>query len=103
VIGRRERWYRFTSRRVARLAEEATRATAEHHPGTRYNCQACDEYTPWPCAEARRALLVSFRGDRMALMTYLGVHLTKALQALPDTHPALLVSQIIYWVPRRRN
>ncbi|GAA3748642.1 hypothetical protein GCM10022225_36040 [Plantactinospora mayteni] len=97
MIGPSARWERFAARRRARAA-----GVAEHEPDERYNCQKC-EYTPWPCSEARTRLLKSFGGDRMALMTYLGVHLTRALQALPDTHPALIVGQIVHWVPRRRH
>ncbi|MBE1485564.1 hypothetical protein [Plantactinospora soyae] len=49
------------------------------------------------------ALLVGFKGNRVGLMMYLAGHLTRALQALPDTHPALIAGQLLYWVPRRRQ
>ncbi|MFC6018615.1 hypothetical protein ACFP2T_20695 [Plantactinospora solaniradicis] len=46
-------------------------------------------------------LLHLYRNNRPGLMVYLSAHLTRALQDLPDVHPALLVSRIVYWVPRR--
>ncbi|MBE1485295.1 hypothetical protein H4W31_000933 [Plantactinospora soyae] len=33
-------------------------------------------------------------------MVYLAAYLAKAIQDLPDVHPALLAGRIIYWVPR---
>ncbi|WP_230394981.1 flavin reductase [Plantactinospora alkalitolerans] len=65
-----------------------------------YRCRGCTD--PWPCRSARLALATAYRDDRTGLMVYLGAHLARALQALPDTHPALLAGQILYWVPRRR-
>ncbi|GAA3738032.1 hypothetical protein GCM10022225_21200 [Plantactinospora mayteni] len=76
-------------------------AAGEHVPTDMYSCRDCDH--DWPCQDARLALLVEFDGDRVGLMMYLAVHLTRALQAMPDRHPALIVGQIIYWVPRRRG
>jgi hypothetical protein len=54
-------------------------------------------------APARLALLLGFKGNRVGLLMYLALHLTRAMQALPDTHPALIAGQILYWVPRRRR
>ncbi|MEO3925526.1 hypothetical protein ABGB07_16895 [Micromonosporaceae bacterium B7E4] len=48
------------------------------------------------------ALVTTYRDDRVGLMVYLGAQLARALRELPDTHPALLAGQILYWVPRRR-
>ncbi|GAB3971905.1 hypothetical protein GCM10027615_31700 [Plantactinospora veratri] len=71
-----------------------------HTPVRRsYRCRACG--CNWPCQPARLALLTSFRGDRLGLMVYLGAHLARAMQELPDVHPALLAGQLLYWVPRR--
>ncbi|MFY1674170.1 flavin reductase [Plantactinospora sp. WMMB334] len=69
-------------------------------PTETYGCRYCGD--PWPCGPARLALLVGFKGDRVGLMMYLAVHLQRALEALPHQHPALIVGQILYWVPRRR-
>ncbi|MGX7671817.1 hypothetical protein [Plantactinospora sp. DSM 117369] len=71
-------------------------AAGQHLPTDRYACRDCEH--DWPCPDARLALLIGFDGDRVGLMT----HLARALEALPDRHPALIVGQIIYWVPRRR-
>jgi hypothetical protein len=95
VIGPQERWYR-AMRRAAQRRHPAGR----HSPARSYRCQTCQD--PWPCAPARLALLVGFRGDRVGLMMYLASHLARAMQALPDTHPALIAGQLLYWVPRRR-
>ncbi|WP_239313243.1 hypothetical protein [Plantactinospora mayteni] len=46
--------------------------------------------------------MTAYHDDRVGLMVYLGAHLARALRELPDTHPALLAGQILYWVPRRR-
>ncbi|MEO3927078.1 hypothetical protein ABGB07_24900 [Micromonosporaceae bacterium B7E4] len=96
MIGPQERWYRHM-RRLARRRYP----TGRHTPAQSYSCETCRD--PWPCAPARLALLIGFRGNRVGLMMYLGVHLTRALQAMPDTHPALIAGQILYWVPRRRQ
>ncbi|MBE1486366.1 hypothetical protein [Plantactinospora soyae] len=47
------------------------------------------------------SLLIGFRGDRVGLLMYLAAHLARALEELPDTHPALIAGQILHWVPRR--
>ncbi|MFY1686335.1 flavin reductase [Plantactinospora sp. WMMB782] len=94
MIGPQERWYRHMRRNPRRYP------TGRHLPAQAYRCQSCSD--PWPCAPARLALLIGFRGDRVGLLMYLAAHLTRALEALPDTHPALVTSQILYWVPRRR-
>jgi hypothetical protein len=47
-------------------------------------------------------LVTAFRRNRLGLMMYLGAQLARALREQPDTHPALLAGQILYWVPRRR-
>ncbi|AVT32814.1 flavin reductase [Plantactinospora sp. BC1] len=95
MIGPQERWYRHM-RRLSRRRYPI----GPHTPARSYHCQTCQD--PWPCAPARLALLIGFNGDRVGLMMYLGAHLTRALQAMPDTHPALIAGQILYWVPRRR-
>ncbi|MDG4789472.1 flavin reductase [Micromonospora sp. WMMD1102] len=82
MIGPEERWRRHVPRQ------------------TSYRCRACGD--DWPCQEARLALLTGFRGDRVGLMVYLGGHLARALQQLPDVHPALLTTRFLHWVPRRR-
>ncbi|MGX7675954.1 flavin reductase [Plantactinospora sp. DSM 117369] len=82
MIGREERWRRHVP----------------VHPS--YRCRACG--LDWPCRDARLALLTGFRGNRLSLMVYLGSHLARALQDLPDVHPALLASRFLHWVPRRR-
>ncbi|MFY1691750.1 flavin reductase [Plantactinospora sp. WMMB782] len=92
MIGPQERWHRHVRRKQAR--------TGGHLPLASYQCRVCGD--PWPCRPARLALLISFRGDRIGLMVYLGAHLARALQQLPDTHPALVAGQILYWLPRRR-
>ncbi|GIG88515.1 hypothetical protein Pen02_34510 [Plantactinospora endophytica] len=92
MIGPQERWYRHVRRKHAR--------SAHHLPTRAYACHACA--APWPCRHARLALLTSFRGDRVGLMVYLGAHLARALEELPDTHAALIAGQILYWLPRRR-
>lgn len=94
MIGPQERWYRFVRRNRGRQPEG-------HVPGETYNCRACDH--PWPCPQARLSLLLDFKGDRTGLMMYLAGHLARALEALPDQHPAMIVGQIVYWVPRRRT
>ncbi|GIG85078.1 flavin reductase [Plantactinospora endophytica] len=93
MIGPQERWYRFAARR--------RRGTGVHvplHPS--YRCRACG--AAWPCPPARLSLLIDFRGNRVGLMIYLAAHLARALEELPDTHPALIAGQILHWVPRRR-
>ncbi|MEQ4301199.1 flavin reductase [Plantactinospora sp. B6F1] len=82
MIGSQERWRRHVPA----------------HPS--YRCRACG--APWPCQQARLALVTAFRGDRVGLMVYLGAQLARALRERPDVHPALLAGQILYWVPRRR-
>ncbi|GIG92223.1 flavin reductase [Plantactinospora endophytica] len=94
MIGPQERWYRAVRRNARRSP------AGRHSPARTYQCQTCHD--PWPCAAARLALLIGFKGDRAGLMMYLAAHLTRALQALPDTHPALITGQLLYWVPRRR-
>ncbi|MDG4790314.1 flavin reductase [Micromonospora sp. WMMD1102] len=80
--------------------DSATASDADGHtPADTYDCLKC-EY-PWPCPQARLALLLGFAGDRVGLMIYLGARLARALEALPDRHPALIVGQILHWVPRR--
>ncbi|GAA3753846.1 hypothetical protein GCM10022225_43250 [Plantactinospora mayteni] len=94
MIGPQERWYRAMRRRQRQYPP------GRHLPAQAYRCQTCSD--PWPCAPARLALLIGFQGDRVGLMMYLAAHLARALEALPDTHPALVTGQILYWVPRRR-
>ncbi|MEE6258365.1 hypothetical protein [Plantactinospora sonchi] len=48
------------------------------------------------------SLLLGFEGDRVGLLMYLGAHLAHAMRELPDRHPALIVGQLLHWVPRRR-
>ncbi|MFY1669368.1 hypothetical protein ACN27G_05335 [Plantactinospora sp. WMMB334] len=95
MIGPWVRWERHAARR--RLA--AVRS-GQHLPGDRYACLVCEH--DWPCQDARLALLASFNGNRIGLVMYLAAHLTRALQALPDQHPGMVVGQILYWIPRRR-
>ncbi|MFY1688802.1 hypothetical protein [Plantactinospora sp. WMMB782] len=97
MIGPPARWERFAARRRRR---EQERQVAGHTPSESYACRECEH--PWPCPQARLALLVGFAGDRVGLLMYLGAHLARALQQRPDTHPALIVSQLLHWVPRRR-
>ncbi|MFY1686309.1 hypothetical protein [Plantactinospora sp. WMMB782] len=78
----------------------AAARTGQHLPGPRYACLECER--EWPCKDARLALLRSFDGNRIGLMMYLAAHLARALQALPDRPPEMIVGQILYWVPRRR-
>ncbi|AVT29209.1 flavin reductase [Plantactinospora sp. BC1] len=78
--------------------QERWRKHIPTHPS--YRCRSCTD--PWPCRNARLALATAYRDDRVGLMVYLGTHLARALRKLPDTHPALLAGQILYWVPRRR-
>ncbi|MFY1689209.1 flavin reductase [Plantactinospora sp. WMMB782] len=92
MIGPSRRWHRFADRRRRR-----TGSHLPEHPS--YRCRDCGN--PWPCAPARLALLVGFRGDRIGLLVYLAGHLARALEELPDTHPALIAGQILHWVPRR--
>ncbi|MEN3612753.1 hypothetical protein AAH979_24770 [Plantactinospora sp. ZYX-F-223] len=92
MIGPWVRWERHIARRRLR----ARRAAGQHVPTDTYACRECEH--DWPCAPARLSLLIGFKGDRVGLMMYLA----RALEALPDRHPALIVGQIIYWVPRRR-
>ncbi|MEO3925107.1 hypothetical protein ABGB07_14745 [Micromonosporaceae bacterium B7E4] len=94
MIGPQERGYRAVRRNARRYPP------GRHSPAQSYQCRACQD--PWPCAAARIALLVGFKGDRVGLMMYLASHLARALQALSDTHPALVAGQLLYWVPRRR-
>ncbi|AVT33151.1 flavin reductase [Plantactinospora sp. BC1] len=82
MIGREERWRRHVP----------------VHPS--YRCRYCG--ADWPCQDARLTLLTGFRGDRVGLMVYLGSHLARALQDLPEVHPALLAGRFLHWVPRRR-
>ncbi|AVT39571.1 hypothetical protein [Plantactinospora sp. BB1] len=95
MIGPWARWERHAARRRAR----ERRAPGQHVPTDTYACRECAH--DWPCAPARLALLIGFDGNRVGLMMYLAAHLARALEALPDRHPALVVGQIIYWVPRR--
>ncbi|MBF9132337.1 hypothetical protein I0C86_25810 [Plantactinospora sp. S1510] len=95
MIGPQERWYR-----AMRRAAQRRYPPGRHHPAESYQCQTCDD--PWPCAPARLALLIGFKGDRVGLSMYLAAHLARALQAQPDTHPALIAGQLLYWLPRRR-
>ncbi|MBF9131097.1 flavin reductase [Plantactinospora sp. S1510] len=95
MIGPQVRWARFAARR--RMRE---RHAGGHLPTRTYDCRECEH--PWPCPPARRSLLLGFEGDRVGLMMYLGAHLARALEELPDTHPALIVGQLLYWIPRRR-
>ncbi|MGI5146237.1 flavin reductase [Plantactinospora sp. CA-294935] len=92
MIGPQERWYRFAARRRRR-----TGAHVPAHPS--YRCRDCDD--AWPCPQARLCLLIGFQGDRVGLMVYLAAHLARALEELPDTHPALIAGQLLHWVPRR--
>ncbi|MDW5323167.1 flavin reductase [Plantactinospora sp. KLBMP9567] len=57
---------------------------------------------PMALPPARLALMTAFRRNRVGLMVYLASHLARALEELPDTHPALIAGRILYWVPRRR-
>ncbi|MEQ4300672.1 flavin reductase [Plantactinospora sp. B6F1] len=95
MIGPPARWERFAARRRRR-----ERQVDGHFPTETYDCPECEH--PWPCPQARLSLLVGFAGDRVGLLMYLGAHLARALEVLPDRHPALIVSQILHWVPRRR-
>ncbi|GIG89873.1 hypothetical protein [Plantactinospora endophytica] len=96
MIGPWARWDRHLTRR-RRLQREI----GQHLPGPAYGCLACEH--DWPCPHARLSLLIGFDGNRVGLMMYLAAHLARALEALPDRHPAQIVGQIIYWVPRRRD
>ncbi|MFY1672280.1 flavin reductase [Plantactinospora sp. WMMB334] len=98
MIGPQERWYRHVARK--RRRRRLPDLIGGHLPARTYACSECDH--AWPCRPARRALLIGFDGDRLALMMYLAAHLARALAALPDRHPALIVGQILCWVPRRR-
>ncbi|WP_422772573.1 hypothetical protein ACN28C_06020 [Plantactinospora sp. WMMC1484] len=104
MIGPQVRWERFAARRrrreQEREREREREATAGHTPTRSYDCCECEH--PWPCPQARLALLLGFAGDRVGLLMYLGAHLARALHQLPDTHPALIVSQLMHWLPRRR-
>lgn len=82
MIGLHERWRRHVPARPS------------------YRCRACG--LDWPCQHARLALLIGFQGNRLGLMVYLGAQLARALQELPDVHPAVLAGRFLYWVPRRR-
>lgn len=92
MIGPQERWHRAARRRT-RIGRHLPA-----HPS--YHCRVC--VRAWPCPQARLALLIGFRGDRVGLMMYLASHLARALEELPDVHPALIAGQILFWVPRRR-
>ncbi|MFY1693208.1 flavin reductase [Plantactinospora sp. WMMB782] len=94
MIGPQERWYRHMRRNARRYP------AGRHSPTSTYRCQTCQD--PWPCAPARLALLIGFKGDRVGLLMYLAAHLTRALRALPDTHPAQVVGQLLHWLPRHR-
>ncbi|MFY1673442.1 hypothetical protein ACN27G_26330 [Plantactinospora sp. WMMB334] len=96
MVGPWVRWERHIARRRARERQ----AAGQHVPTKTYACRECEH--DWPCPPARLSLLIGFDGDRVGLMMYLAAHLARALEALPDRHPALIVGQILYWVPRRR-
>ncbi|MFY1670211.1 hypothetical protein ACN27G_09655 [Plantactinospora sp. WMMB334] len=91
MIGPQERWLRHVRRKYARTAHKPTRS---------YACHACA--APWPCRQARLALLTAYHGDRIGLMVHLGAHLARALRQLPDTHPALITGQLLGWLPHRQ-
>ncbi|MEO3746016.1 flavin reductase [Plantactinospora sp. B5E13] len=97
MIGPWARWERAAARR--RLRQQERRAGV-HLPTRTYDCGECEH--PWPCREARLSLLLGFEGDRVGLLMYLGAHLAHAMRELPDRHPALIVGQLLHWVPRRR-
>ncbi|MDW5327733.1 hypothetical protein [Plantactinospora sp. KLBMP9567] len=95
MIGPWARWDRHIARR-----RRLERQIGQHLPGATYACVECEQ--DWPCPHARLSLLIGFDGNRVGLMMYLAAHLPRALEALPDRHPALIVGQILYWVPRQR-
>ncbi|GAB3982894.1 hypothetical protein GCM10027615_66670 [Plantactinospora veratri] len=55
MIGPQERWYRH----MRRLAQRRY-PTGRHIPTQSYSCETCRD--PWPCAPARPALMIGFKG-----------------------------------------
>ncbi|GAB3981558.1 hypothetical protein GCM10027615_62430 [Plantactinospora veratri] len=79
MIGPQERWYRHMRRNPRRYP------AGRHSPATTYQCQTCRD--PWPCAPARLALLVGFKGDRVGLMMYLAAPCPRAAKRCPTRTP----------------
>ena len=68
-------------------------------------CKRCAH--PWPCAEARLALLTEYAGDRLALSVYLCGQLYDAAQELHRLNPheapspQALFARFVGWAPLR--
>ncbi|WFF06219.1 hypothetical protein O7622_24670 [Micromonospora sp. WMMD1076] len=68
-------------------------------------CKRCAH--PWPCAEARLALLVEYANDRVALAVYLCEQLYDAAQELHRLNPyeapspQTLFARFVGWAPLR--
>lgn len=61
----------------------------------------------WPCEEARRQLLVAYRGSPSMLGLYLATMMIEADRQLTTLHPytappfAVLYERFMGWLPRR--
>ncbi|MET8066770.1 hypothetical protein [Micromonospora sp. NPDC005211] len=68
-------------------------------------CKRCAH--PWPCAEARLALLAEYAGDRLALSVYLCGQLYDAARELHRLNPyeapspQALFARFVGWAPSR--
>src|ERR1700752_502297 len=71
-------------------------------------CRVCAQ--PWPCADARLDLTVSFRHQRIALMLYLGTQFVDAISDLhvydsalgPPPDVRAIFDRIMCWMPPDR-
>ncbi|MEU1683711.1 flavin reductase [Micromonospora sp. NPDC005707] len=50
-----------------------------------WRCRSCG--AQWPCQPARLSLLVEYRGDRTALLVYLGTLMAEATEQLTRLNP----------------
>ncbi|WP_018785198.1 hypothetical protein [Micromonospora sp. CNB394] len=70
-------------------------------------CKRCAH--PWPCAEARLALLTEYAADRLALSVYLCGQLYDAAQELHRLNPheapspQALFARFVGWAPLRTS
>ena len=71
-----------------------------HEPNDRWDCRACR--TPWPCTEARDALLDEHKDQPGQLAIYMCRMLEYATPTLVglDLHPDVIFERFIGWTKR---